>query len=74
VLGSGASCREIADLRLVVIARSEATEAIHSSILRRQPWIASRSLSSGGHSRGPLARNGIGAKIVSVTKSFSAAA
>jgi hypothetical protein len=36
-------------------ARSD--EAIHSSILLRQPWIASRSLSSGAHSRDPLARN-----------------
>src|SRR5258706_9168254 len=31
-------------------------EAIHSSILR-QLWIASRSLSSGAHSRDPVARN-----------------
>src|SRR5207245_11497572 len=30
-------------------------EAIHSSLVA--PWIASRSLSSGAHSRDPLARN-----------------
>jgi hypothetical protein len=38
-----------------VIARSEATEAIQPS--GAASWIASRSLSSGAHSRDPLARN-----------------
>jgi hypothetical protein len=57
-----------------VIARSEATtasaealrakaEAIHSHYAA--PWIASRSLSSGAHSRDPLARNdGVGGRHV----------
>jgi hypothetical protein len=40
---------------LVVIARSASDEAIHSFFVAR--WIASRSLSSGAHSRDPLARN-----------------
>ncbi|MBX9645448.1 MAG: hypothetical protein K2X57_00145, partial [Xanthobacteraceae bacterium] len=39
----------------VVIARSEATK--QSSFPRAALWIASRSLSSGAHSRDPLARN-----------------
>src|ERR1035437_7650412 len=39
-----------------VIARSASDEAIQSSSDR--PWVASRSLSSGAHSRAPLARNG----------------
>ena len=38
-----------------VIARSESDEAIHSYFAAT--WIASRSLSSGAHSRDPLARN-----------------
>ena len=38
-----------------VIARSAGDEAIHSCFAA--PWIASRSLSSGAHSRDPLARN-----------------
>src|SRR5580704_15352244 len=38
-----------------VIARSESDEAIRTSCTER--WIASRSLSSGAHSRDPLARN-----------------
>jgi hypothetical protein len=37
-----------------VIARSVATK---QSILSAELWIASRSLSSGAHSRDPLARN-----------------
>src|SRR6266700_4165233 len=41
-----------------VIARSEATKQIHSAFARRE-WIASRSLSSGAHSRDPLARNDV---------------
>jgi hypothetical protein len=40
---------------IAVIARSEADEAIHACLASR--WIASRSLSSGAHSRDPLARN-----------------
>src|SRR5665213_629214 len=39
---------------MFVIARSTCDEAIQSYLL---PWIASRSLSSGGHSPDPLARN-----------------
>src|SRR5437899_9777300 len=42
---------------LPVIARSSRDEAIHSFVER---WIASRSLSSGGHSADPLARNDVG--------------
>src|SRR5580700_5509699 len=38
-----------------VIARSASDEAIHSYFVVR--WIASRSLSSGAHSRDPLALN-----------------
>ena len=38
-----------------VIARSIATK--QSIFPRAEPWIASRSLSSGGHSPDPLARN-----------------
>src|SRR6266700_5873143 len=41
----------------IVIARSECDEAIHSSFVAL--WIASRSLSSGAHSRDPLARNDV---------------
>jgi hypothetical protein len=40
---------------IAVIARSEADETIHACLASR--WIASRSLSSGAHSRDPLARN-----------------
>jgi hypothetical protein len=39
-----------------VIARSPCDEAIQH-FFRRGNWIASRSLSSGGHSPDPLARN-----------------
>src|SRR5216684_1560679 len=38
-----------------VIARSASDEAIHTCLVAF--WIASRSLSSGAHSRYPLARN-----------------
>ncbi len=41
---------------LSVIARSSCDEAIHRPNIKRS-WIASRSLSSGAHSRDPLARN-----------------
>jgi hypothetical protein len=52
---SGASCRGNAKVCFIrVIARSEATK---QSILSSARWIASRSLSSGAHSRDPLARN-----------------
>jgi len=63
---SGAWCREIADVYLVfelncnshtVIARSRCDEAIHLATGSAVKWIASRSLSSGAHSRDPLARN-----------------
>jgi hypothetical protein len=57
---SDASRREIADTHLKMPRRhceEQSDEAIHSSILRRPLWIASRSLSSGAHSRDPLARN-----------------
>jgi hypothetical protein len=48
--------REMAEWCLpAVIARSKSDEAIHS--FTRREWIASRSLSSGAHSRDPLARN-----------------
>ena len=40
----------------IVIARSASDEAIHRSACVAR-WIASRSLSSGAHSRDPLARN-----------------
>src|SRR6266568_5330524 len=42
---------------VVVIARSTCDEAIHSYFAAR--WIASRSLSSGAHSRDPAARNDV---------------
>src|SRR6267143_3907756 len=60
---SGASRRENANVcQVPVIARSEATK---QSILCAARWIASRSLSSGAHSRDPLARNdGEGAVLV----------
>jgi hypothetical protein len=45
----------IASLIHFVIARSEATK--QSRTFAFKPWIASRSLSSGAHSRDPLARN-----------------
>jgi hypothetical protein len=51
---SDASRREIADAHVVVIARSAATKQSSPWL---QLWIASRSLSSGAHSRDPLARN-----------------
>jgi hypothetical protein len=38
-------------------AFAQGSEATKQSILSRHPWIASRSLSSGAHSRDPLARN-----------------
>src|SRR5258705_9560427 len=40
-----------------VVARSAATKQSTLLYLRRQQWIASRSLSSGARSRDPLARN-----------------
>jgi hypothetical protein len=40
-----------------VIARSDSDEAIHTCFAAM--WIASRSLSSGAHSRDPLARNDV---------------
>src|SRR5258707_12209310 len=46
--------RSPTDAMLLVIARSEATK---QSILLPSHWIASRSLSSGAHSRDSLARN-----------------
>jgi hypothetical protein len=52
---SGASRRGNADSHLDVIARSEATKQSIVAVLWL--WIASRSLSSGAHSRDPLARN-----------------
>src|ERR1700682_1402064 len=53
---SGASRREIVELcPLTVSARSVSDEAIHTTIAAR--WIASRSLSSGPHTRDPLVRN-----------------
>jgi hypothetical protein len=48
-------------VRHLVIARSEATK--HFTLARLE-WIALRSLSSGAHSRDPLARNDDAAKIV----------
>jgi hypothetical protein len=36
----------------------ERSEAIHEAA-RKQEWIASQSLSSGAHSRDPLARNDV---------------
>src|SRR6266404_6663170 len=55
---SGISCRGIAESYLKLEQRhceEQRDEAIHSSLAA--PWIASRSLSSGAHSRDPLARN-----------------
>ena len=42
-----------------VIARSASDEAIQLFVSPSQSWIASRSLSSGAHSRDPLARNDV---------------
>ncbi len=42
-----------------VIARSACDEAIHLSTSTAVKWIASRSLSSGAHSRDPVARNDV---------------
>src|ERR1019366_7093824 len=54
------ACGEIAKSWLNVIARGTCDEAIHSSPAAfAAPWIASRSLSSGAHSRDPLARNDV---------------
>jgi hypothetical protein len=53
----GAACREKAESYHIVIARSEATKQSNFFFSPRQSWIASRSLSSGAHSRDPLARN-----------------
>jgi hypothetical protein len=50
---SGAMRGEIAKLSLLVIA----SEAKQSTYPLAAPWIASRSLSSGAHSRDPVARN-----------------
>jgi hypothetical protein len=44
-----------APLLIVIIARSEATK--QSNAVFSEAWIASPSLSSGAHSRDPLARN-----------------
>jgi hypothetical protein len=44
------------DKREAFAQGSESDEAIRSS-LYVDPWIASRSLSSGAHSRDPVARN-----------------
>jgi hypothetical protein len=64
---SGESRRENAESHLLfeirirtyhVIARSTCDEAIHLSSHAAR-WIASRSLSSGAHSRDPLARNDV---------------
>jgi hypothetical protein len=65
--GSGASRRENAKLCLDVIARSDLSavaqrakaEATKQSRLTLLLWIASQSLSSGAHSRDPLARNDV---------------
>ncbi|HVQ68754.1 MAG TPA: hypothetical protein VMT08_14780, partial [Bradyrhizobium sp.] len=46
---------------VVVIARSEATK--QSIYPRTEIWIASRSLSSGAHSRDPVARNDVEAPV-----------
>jgi hypothetical protein len=54
---SGASRRGNAKSYLAVIAWSESDEAFHLSFSRRKSWVASRSLSSGAHSRDPLAGN-----------------
>jgi hypothetical protein len=40
-----------------------ASAAKQSSFSLAAPWIASRSLSSGAHSRDPLARNDAGARL-----------
>jgi hypothetical protein len=42
--------------RAIILRHCERSEAIHLSA--KKVWIASRSLSSGAHSRDPLARNG----------------
>jgi hypothetical protein len=52
-----ATLRVLASNRLAVIARSKATKQSRIDIW--QGWIASLSLSSGAHSRDPLARNDV---------------
>jgi hypothetical protein len=47
--------REREPIKIKAIARSKATK--QSMFPLAAPWIASRSLSSGAHSRDPLARN-----------------
>ena len=58
-VGLRRGCRErVSSLRcLLVIARSSCDEAIHTFFVAA--WIASRSLSSGAHSRDPLARKDV---------------
>src|ERR1700730_8592287 len=50
--------RSDALIAYAVIARSTVTK--HPSFVFAAVWIASRSLSSGAHSRDPLARNDVG--------------
>jgi hypothetical protein len=50
---SGVSRREIAKSYLIVVIASGAQQ---STLAFVAPWIASRSLSSGAHTRDPLAR------------------
>jgi len=53
--------RECEGVLSPVIARSDSDEAIQLSCRGNGSWIASRSLSSGAHSRDPVARNdGVG--------------
>ena len=52
---SGVACEELT--AHTVIARRVATEQSSFLIVAQGSWIASRSLSSGAHSRDPLARN-----------------
>src|SRR5450759_5588074 len=55
----GRIARRECEVISAVIARSEATKQSRLSTSLRQSWIASRSLSSGAHSRDPLARNDV---------------
>jgi hypothetical protein len=60
-IASGASRREIAELRFPSLPATNAKHlrkgALATKLFNAVKWIASRSLSSGAHSRDPLARN-----------------
>ena len=54
--GAGEKCSQWNEIVFCRHCEERSDEAIHSVFMLRQ-WIASRSLSSGAHSRDPLTRN-----------------